>query len=326
MRKLLAMVLVLVSVAWMAAAEEEEGAKSTRILGVGNSFTVDAFALLEEMGDKSAAHRLILGRAIIGGSSLEKHVQLARLHEADPTDPAGKPYTAWITDGAGKKVREQVSLKYLLETGDWDVVTIQQVSRLSHNVENYRPHAQELMAYILDYAPKAEVVLHQTWAYRADGDFDRVFAAIPGYDQEAMYRDLTSAYMTIAEELGVRLIPVGWAFQVAREDRPFVPDTTTDRTKLEPPALPDDRNSLNRGWSWRRPAEGPPVLQCDSHHASTQGKYLAAAVWYEFFTGLRVDSLPMQPGGITEEDRVFLARIAHEVVSEGRKPTIELMR
>lgn len=304
----------------------EEGAKvasqrEIKVLGVGNSFTVNAFAFLGPMGAQSEKCRITLGRAIIGGCSMEKHMRLAKLHEADGEDAEGKPYTLSVRDEEGKETRVKAGLREVLLSDRWDVVTIQQVSAQSPNVESYRPYAKELHDYIKKYAPQAEVVLHQTWAYRVDGDFDKVFLDKPGYGQKEMYRDLDEAYRTIAEELGVRVIPVGAAFQVAREVRPYVPDETVDRSALVPPALPKQENSLCVGYSWS--GTEPRQLRCDSHHAGVRGEYLAACVWFEFLTGLNPYAEGIRVDRISDEDAEFLSGIAHEVVAEGRRAIVE---
>ncbi|MCH8192838.1 MAG: hypothetical protein IIA65_02335 [Planctomycetes bacterium] len=134
-----------------------------------------------------------------------------------------------------------------------------------------------------------------------------------------MYRDLDRAYNTLAKELGVRLIPVGAAFQLAREIRPFIPDRTTVREALAPPHLPKDKNSLCVGWNWRN--SQTPVLRCDTHHAGIHGEYLAAAVWFEFLTGLNPHAEGIRVRDLASEDAEFLSEIAHRVVGEGKRPT-----
>src|SRR5690606_17067374 len=104
---------------------------------------------------KEGGHELVIGRAELGGCSLERHWNHAAAAEADPEDPKGKPYK-------GK------SLKMLLGEGTWDVVTLQQYSLLSGDVNTYRPFAKQLYDYVKKLQPNAEVVFHQTWAYRSD--------------------------------------------------------------------------------------------------------------------------------------------------------------
>ena len=295
--------------------------REIKVLGIGNSFTVNAFRYLEPMGSSSEKCRLTLGRAVIGGCPMEKHMRLAKLHDAEPDNPEGRPYSLQVTDEAGKRTRTRVGLREMLASDTWDIVTIQQLSAQSPDIANYRPYAKELHDYIKKYAPQAEVVLHQTWAYRTDGDFDRVFRNKPGYGQKEMYRDLNEAYNTIAKELGVRLIPVGAAFQLAREVRPFIPDETTDRKTLTPPNLPNDKNSLCVGYRWKK--SDPPKLSCDTHHAGIQGEYLAAAVWFEFLTGSNPYTEGISVPRVSDEDAKFLSGIAHQVVAEGKRPSLE---
>lgn len=295
--------------------------REIKVLGIGNSFTVNAFRYLEPMGKSSEKCRLTLGRAVIGGCPMEKHMRLAKLHDAEPDNPEGKPYTLWVTDEQGKRSKTQVGLREMLASDTWDIVTIQQLSAQSPDIANYRPYAKELYDYIKKHAPQAEVVLHQTWAYRTDGDFDRVFRNKPGYGQKEMYRDLNKAYNTIAEELGVRLIPVGTAFQLAREVRPYIPDKTTDRKTLTPPNLPNDKDSLCAGYYWKK--SDPPELRCDTHHAGLQGEYLAACVWFEFLTGMNPYAEGILVDKLAEDEAEFLSGIAHQVVSEGKRPSQE---
>ncbi|MHB8902187.1 MAG: DUF4886 domain-containing protein [Thermoguttaceae bacterium] len=304
----------------LAQAPAAPAMREIKVLGIGNSFTVNAFNGLRPMGEQSRKCRLTLGGAIIGGCSMEKHMRLAKLHEADPDNPEGKPYSLAVADASGKTQRTSVGLREYLTADRWDVVTIQQVSAQSPDVESFRPYAKELYDYIKKYAPQAEVVMHQTWAYRVDGDFDKVFPGKSGYGQADMYRDLDLAYRTIGGELGIRLIPVGAAFQLAREIRPFVPDKTVDLSALTPPQLPNQKNSLCAGYSWS--SAEPRQLRCDSHHAGPQGEYLAGAVWFEFLTGSNPFAEGIPAGKIADEDARFLSRVAHQVVAEGKRPAM----
>ncbi|MCH8192839.1 MAG: DUF4886 domain-containing protein [Planctomycetes bacterium] len=115
--------------------------REIKVLGIGNSFTRNAFTLLEPMGTQSEKCSIVLGRAIIGGCSMEKHMRLAKLHEAEPDNAEGKPYALWVTDEKDVRVKTRVGLRELLASDAWDVVTIQQLSAQSTDVANYRPYA-----------------------------------------------------------------------------------------------------------------------------------------------------------------------------------------
>ena len=322
---LAALAAAVLSVSPVALRADESTAPSAqreiKVLGIGNSFTVNSYEFLRVMGSSSEKCRLVLGGAIIGGCSMEKHMRLAKLHEAEPDNEEGKPYSLRVTDAEGKTKQIRAGLREMLTSDDWDIVTIQQLSAQSPDIANYRPYARELYDYIKKYAPQAEVVMHQTWAYRTDGDFDRVFRGKPGYGQAEMYRDLNEAYNTIAEELGVRLIPVGAAFQLARQVRPFVPDESVDPATLTPPNLPKEKNSLCAGYFWT--GSDPRKLRHDTHHAGTRGKYLAAAVWFEFLTGSNPYAEGIEIERVSDEDAKFLSDIAHQVVAEGKRPALD---
>ncbi len=315
--KLRLIFVVLTVCAFFASAGQDAlaGRPQIKVLGIGNSFTGNAFELLRPIAQKCDQCELLIGQATIGGCSMEKHIRLAKLHEQDPDNPAGLPYWLSKTGKNGKRIRVRVGLKEILASETWDVVTIQQLSRESTELANYRPYARELYEYIKRYAPQAEVVLHQTWAYRIDGDFRNVFPGKPGYGQQEMHHDLTKAYNTIATELGVRVIPVGAAFQIARQRRPFVPDTTTDPSKLTPPNLPRQEHSLCAGWSWNLSVT-PPKLRRDTHHAGVRGKYLAAAVWFEFLTGLNVRTQRVKVANVSDDDAQFLDQVAHDAIEQ----------
>ena len=212
-----------------------------------------------------------------------------------------------------------------------DFVTIQQSSPNSFNIETYRPHAQNLVAYIRKHAPNGVVVIHQTWAYRVDSK--RLYK--PGFNQTEMYQGLTRAYHTIAKEIGItRIIPVGNAFQLASESPAtrFVPDPSYDYAAHKYPHLPKEKNSLHRGYGWNDAtgdkeggSSSQPAgkrIRLDAQHASSAGKYLGACVWFEFFFQEDVRKIRFRPDDVGEEWAAALRAIAHRAVTGGEKPKI----
>ena len=128
--------------------------KHVRILTVGNSFTHNATRYLDDIV-QAAGHKLTQKMLSIGGSPLERHAAMALAFEKDSSDSSAK----YASDE---------SLPQVLQSGDWDFVTIQQASIKSHDVETYRPYAQQLADVVHRYAPQAQLLVHQTWAYRSD--------------------------------------------------------------------------------------------------------------------------------------------------------------
>jgi hypothetical protein len=65
----------------------------------------------------------------------------------------------------GEKNGEMVSIRQALESDSWDIVTLQQSSWQSTQYNTYQPYLNALSQYVKKYAPNAEQVIHQTWAY-----------------------------------------------------------------------------------------------------------------------------------------------------------------
>ncbi len=156
-------------------------------------------------------------------------------------------------ENGAKCVCELVGIEQALKDGAWDYVAVQQVSGLSGIEDSFYPYLPELTAYIKRYT-SAEIVLHRTWAYETDSshpDFARY-----GNNQIAMWNAIENAYDSVAEREGLRIIDVGRAIQDLRSRPVF------DYAK--------GGLSLNR----------------DGFHLSLNyGRFVAAAVWCEFFTG-----------------------------------------
>jgi hypothetical protein len=250
-------------------------------------------------------NRLTFAHAYIGGCPLEKHVALAEIFEKDPQDPKGRPY-------AGK-----TSLRDLLQKDEWEYVTIQQASIKSFELDSYRPWARQLYDYIKRYAPQAEVLVHQTWAYRED---DVLFQG-GEFSADLMHQRLTEAYHTIANELGCRVIPVGDAFYAARKNAGwgFDPKFTVDPKAYQYPQVPRQGRTLHTGWRWSTKG-GKQKLGNDTHHAGIAGQYLGACVWFEFLFQQSIVGNTFVPPGLSADDVRSLQDVAHRVVAERSQP------
>ena len=281
--------------------------KTVRLLTIGNSFSGNATRFLGDLA-KAGGHTLVLQPMSVGGASMEVHWTKIEANEKDPKDPAG----LYGTRALSKTLAE-----------GWDYVTIQQASIKSHDVETYRPFAAKLQAYVKTHAPKAELLLHQTWAYRVDDPRFGAKTAKAGEPatREAMHAGLCAAYAAIAKELGVRRIPVGDAFQLADGDPAwgFKPDLAFDRKAAVAPALPDQTHSLHVGWKWSAPKDGKPAaLGMDGHHANAAGEFLGACVWYEVLFQESVLGNPFAPKDLKPEDVDFLRKAAHRAVEAAK--------
>lgn len=159
--------------------------KSIKILSIGNSFSVDAqrylHAIAEANGESIECHDIV-----IGGCSLERHYNnmLADAYEY-----------GYIING--ESLGEKMSIKEALLRCEWDYVTLQQNSRNSYKYETYEPYALPLAEYVRKYAPKAKILIHNTWAYS-----DSLVSACGFDNHRDMYSHIERCYRKFAEEIG----------------------------------------------------------------------------------------------------------------------------
>jgi hypothetical protein len=288
---------LLAAIFFFGQLTEAAQARTVRLFLIGNSFSQNASRYLPQLA-KEGGHELIIGHAELGGHSLKQHWSYVEAAEANAADPKGRPYN-------GKSLRE------LLGAGTWDVVTIQQYSLHSSDVETYRPYAKKLTDFIRTLQPKAEIAMHQTWAYRSDAkSFGLTNAAQKesAKTQGEMWEKSRSAYQTIAGELGLRVIPVGDAFWKVSSDPKwgYVKDPNFDFAKPVYPALPDQTHSLNVGYRWKNETE----LSFDANHANEAGCYLAGLAWYRFLFDESPEKLTFIPKGISAEFAAYLRGLA----------------
>ncbi len=297
--------LVALLMTGLRAAPAAPPTQTVRLLTVGNSFSQNATTHLEALA-KAAGCRLIHHACVIGGGTLAQHWEKVTQLAADPNDPRGRYRT-------GKTLQEE------LVAEPWDFVTIQQASIRSHDITTYRPYAAQLQEFIKRYAPQAKLLVHQTWAYRVDDPRFAVRRPKPGEpaSQQAMHDLLTSAYQTIAKELGAGLLPVGNAFHLADTDPTwgFRPDTTFNPKTAVEPQLPNQTHSLHTGYRWAKNKDGQTVLSFDGHHAGTAGQYLGACVWFEILYARSVVDNAFVPKTLPADYAAWLRACAHRAVT-----------
>lgn len=206
-----------------------------KVLAIGNSFSQDATRYLHQIA-KADQFDLKVVNLYIGGCSLERHY--------DNITGDKKEYSFEFN---GESTGLKVSVREALESDGWDYVTMQQVSHLSIHYSTYQPYLNELSGYVKKYAPGAEQLMHQTWAYEQGSQ--KLCGELGYKDQKEMFEDLKNAYDKAASELGIKIIPGGEVMQ----------------------------NLLN---------SGVKKIHRDTCHASLGlGRYALGAVWYECLTG-----------------------------------------
>ena len=206
-----------------------------KILAIGNSFSQDATRYLHQIARADSVD-IQVANLYIGGCALDKHF---RNMMADNR--------AYSLEYNGQLTGFPVSIKEALLNREWDVVTLQQASHRSPFINTYFPYINALSDYVRQYAPKAKVVIHQTWAYEQDS---AKLAALGFDDHRVMFADLKAAYQKAYESIGADgLIPSGQLFQ----------------------------DLLAAGWE---------KVHRDTFHAGKGGaRYALALLWYRMLTG-----------------------------------------
>jgi hypothetical protein len=285
---------------------------SVKLLTVGNSFAVNSTHYLPDLA-KAGGKTLILLNCYKGGCSLKQHADAIAATEKNPNSPASQIYVHSGSLASNLEKSKHFNLKEALLSDKWEVITVQQYSAESYKPETYEPYAKQVIDTVRQYAPQAEIVVHETWAYRSD---DPLFKK-SDLTAEKMYQALKAAYAKLATDYKLRTIPVGNAFHNAEQSPlwQFKADTTFDFANAKEGQLPNQTGSLHNGWHWAPDkTTGIKKLNYDGHHAGLAGEYLGAAVFYEFLYQDDVRKADFTPKGLTPEQAADLRRIAHETL------------
>src|SRR5262245_44675913 len=219
-----------------------------RVLFVGNSYTQvndlpSTFAALARAG----GHRLEVGMAAEGGQTLAGHTTSANTQRQ-------------------------------LVAGQWDVVVLQEQSEIPSVAwsrdNEMAPGAQTLVAEIRGIG--ARPVFFSTWAHR-DGWPEN------GMDEATMEAGIDQSYLSLGQQLGVGVAPVGEAWTAAAAS-----------------------------------VHGIGLWQADGSHPTAAGTFLAAAVFYAaLFTDDPV-AASKASGAPSVDGGEQLAGIARDVVADRR--------
>jgi hypothetical protein len=218
---------------------------------------------------------LFVGNSLTAGNSMPELVrELAAGHAG------GDPIFA-VQYAAGNWTLRQASrdsgLAALLREVDWDVVVLQENSRIA----SYPPGWSREMypfARVLDREIRragARTVLFMTWGYKNGAP-----TAGHGETFDDMQALIAHGYLDLGAQLSAVTAPVGIAWVEAQRRRPGV-DLWTD----------------------------------DGRHPSLAGSYLAAAVFYAVLSG-RDPAASDFTAGLPTEEAAFLRFVASEVVDE----------
>lgn len=246
-----------------------------KILSIGNSFSQDAQSWLHQIAAADGVD-LTCVNLYIGGCYLERHAK-----------NAAQDVCAYDWQENGQKNAFHISIRRALQRDHWDIVTLQQAtSRFGGGVETWEPYFTEIRNYVNQYAPQAEAVLHETWAYEYDNTM-KSFAPYD-FDQKKMAAAIHDIYAHFAAETGFRVLPVGDVIQRVRDTLPEFDYT-----------------------------HGGMSLHRDGFHLSLDyGRWIAGLVWYAKLTGADVTkSRFLPPDCDAELCRKIRSVVAKELLS-----------
>lgn len=213
------------------------------VLVISNSFGVDANTYLHQIA-RAGGEKINVVTLYIGACSLEKHYRCILGDK--------RSYEMYFN---GYNTEFCVSAQEALLSRRWDVVTLQQASVYSADPESYEPYGSELAAFVRKYAPRAKLLIHQTWAYEQGSE--RLLTRTPYKNASDMFRDIEKAYMKFAANVHADgIIPSGKLMQDLLES-------------------------------------GIPTVHRDTLHATKGlGRYALGLLWYRILTGRSVADNP----------------------------------
>lgn len=288
----------------------ELSGEELKVLMVGNSFSQSVLRTLPQIA-KTAGCPLKIANAMIGGCTFERHLTEWEKCEKDPQH---KPYATNLKLPQGNKA----SLQDLLTAERWDIVTIQQGSSQSPFSDSYR-YAVPLITHIRNFLPEAEIVIQQTWSYRSDCDRLQKWKM----SQKDMYDQLTDNYLKLADENRFRIIPVGWAVELYRQNcgGTYIPPPAEEMGKLKYPHVPATQNFDAVGnIFWRlNKQDGTRKLVNDPIHLNSRGQYLQGCVWFAVLFLRNAETITFSPQNIPAADAAFIRKCAQEAVESFRR-------
>ena len=234
------------------------------VLCIGNSFSQDATRYLHQISDE----KIYVRNLYIGGCSLERHWNNIVNASCD---------YEWQKNG---RMLKMMSINDAVTKKKWDYITVQQVSQDSGMQDTYEPYLSNILEFLREKCPKAEIVFHRTWAY--DDKSDHGGFINYNRDRKTMIDAIIRVSNHFATKHSLRVIPNGEAIEAARD-------------------LPEFQGERN--------------ISRDGFHLSLDyGRYLAGLTMYTFFTECDPTLVSYEPENTDPEINKKLKEIAKRVV------------
>ena len=137
-----------------------------------------------------------------------------------------------------------------------------------------------------------------------------------------MYERFTAAYAKLAKETNLRVIPTGYAMELARATQGYefkMYDKALLKT-LKWPDLPNQSGDLVGQMAWDKAKKGYLYINVDSIHLNDRGRYLQACVWFGFMFEKDPRLIKYVPKSIADKDAEFLRNVAYTALKDFKQP------
>lgn len=268
----------------LAESKKVNSENSPVVLAIGNSFVDDPLCYLRKIAQADGVDLNVTG-AVHGGASLQNH------------------WEAWESNNAYYAGNTKTIDDYL-DNNLYDIITIQQVSHLSGDKDSYLPYAENMVKYLREKQPKAEIVLQETWAYEKGKTNDpaamhnNTKSAVEYYCEYLAGLTTDSGLPISLDGKPLRYIPSGDAMWNARQNEMF--DTTYTQGSGEVP--------VSTVTLWR-----------DGYHCSyPYGRYLTGLVWYGCLTGNSIEenAFVNTQYPISDEAKAIIKEAVQQAITE----------
>ena len=265
--------------------EARRGKRAVKILAIGNSWSVNGTHYMGEILDNLGIPADIQ-ISFKGGCPLSVYWENVGKEEPLFRHDRWSKETGWQRGRDGKTH----TLKDLVTSDDFDIITLQQASHDAGRYFTYQPYANNLIEWLGKTAAHQPIIFFQsTWAY-PNGAAHRFF---PKYDKdsEKMYRAILTATDSLMQETGIyRLMPTCPLIQQLR----LIPGM-------------------------------PRIDTPDGTHLANVGEYAASCLWVEsllrqfydskFIGRKSIKDCTFKIDQLTEEQAETIRRKAYEVVN-----------
>lgn len=253
-------------------------AEPVRIMGIGNSFTVDALEQHFQPLLTAEGKDAIIGYPYRGGTFLSEHDAWSQRTDTMPYNYRKFKDGKFSSTGLGT-----YSLKMALQDEPWDYVMIQSDHDSAGIYKSYVPYMEHLVSFVKANCsnPNVKIGFYMTWAY----DKTSTYSGFKLYnkDQQLMYDSIIACAKKVMDnhpEITI-LIPGGTAVQNARTS--YIGE------------------HLNR----------------DGYHLHyNHGRYIAALSWYEVIFGKSALDVTWHPESITDYCADMCRHAVHAAVGK----------